>query len=255
MTNNAFSGAHYLSNGFRLILKPGIRSFVLIPLTINLILLSAASLWAFNMIGDWFAGLKQSEYSWVQWTVENLEWLIWPLIVIGVVIVVFFIFAFIANWIAAPFNGLLAEAVEKNLRGENYKTDSFSWKNFFADIPRLFGREWRKLVYFLPRAIGCLLLFLLTFWTPFFFISPIVWFFFNSWMAAIQYIDYPMDNHRIPFSAMLDQIKERRSGSMGFGCMVMLLTMIPGLNILVMPAAVAGATNLWVDHYPRPNMN
>ena len=210
MPNNAFSGAHYLSKGFNLIRKPGIRIYVLIPLLINLVLLSAATIYAFNQIDTWYESLRQSEYAWVQWSVENLSWLIWPLIVIAVLLVVFFLFAFIANWIAAPFNGLLAEAVEVHLSGDTFQAQDFSWSLFVKDIPRLFAREWRKLVYFLPRALGCVLLFLLTFWNPLFFLAPIVWFIFNSWMAAIQYIDYPMDNHRIPFNQMLHEIKLRK---------------------------------------------
>lgn len=248
MANNAFSGAHYLSKGFGLIKKPGIRGFVIIPLTVNFILLTLASFYAFNEIDSWFESLKNSEYSWVQWTVENLAWLIWPVVIISVLVVVMFIFAFIANWIAAPFNGLLAEAVEKHLSGEDFQETPFSWKSFISDIPRLFGREWKKLVYYIPRALGCLLLFLLTFWSPFVFVATAVWFIFNSWMAAIQYIDYPMDNHKVSFQTVISELKSRKGGSMGFGAMVMLLTMIPVINIIVMPAAVAGATNLWFDH-------
>ena len=248
MANNAFSGAQYLSKGFGLIKQPGIRAFVFIPLVINFILLSFATIYAFTQIDNWLESLKNSESSWIQWTVENLAWLIWPIVIITVLVVILFIFAFLANWIAAPFNGLLSEAVEKHLSGENYHDTTFSWRRFFADIPRLLSREWRKLAYYLPRAIGCLVLFLLTFWSPFVFIATAVWFIFNAWMAAIQYVDYPMDNHKVPFSEVIDQLKQRRGGSMGFGAMVMLLTMIPVVNIVVMPAAVAGATNLWFDH-------
>ncbi len=248
MANNAFSGAHYLSKGFGHLLRPGIRSYVLIPLFINFILLGAACIYLFSAIDDQFTSWKNSEYSLVQWIVENLGWLLWPLIVISLLIVVFFVFAMLANWIAAPFNGLLAEAVEKHLSGNNFVETQFNWAQFFKDIPRLFAREFRKLRYYLPRAILCLLLF----WTPVFFIAPIIWFLFNAWMAAIQYIDYPMDNHRAPFQQVIDEVKVRRSGSMGFGSLVMLLTMVPLANIIVMPAAVAGATHLWFDHIRRP---
>ncbi len=248
MANNAFSGAHYLSKGFGLIKQPGIRGFVFVPLVINFILLTFASIYAFMQIDGWLESLKNSESGWIQWTVENLAWLIWPIVIITVLVVILFIFAFLANWIAAPFNGLLAEAVEKHLSGKNYRDTPFSWQRFIADMPRLFAREWRKLAYYLPRAFACFVLFLLTFWSPFVFIATAVWFIFNAWMAAIQYIDYPMDNHKVPFSEVVSQVKQRRGGSMGFGTMVMLLTMIPVVNIVVMPAAVAGATNLWFDH-------
>jgi CysZ protein len=46
-------------------------------------------------------------------------------------------------------------------------------------------------------------------------------------------------------------MQQKRSGPFGFGVMVMLFTMIPVVNILVMPIAVAGGANLWFDHYKK----
>ncbi len=254
MHPTSFSGAQYLSKGFSLIWQPGIRIYVFIPLLINFVLLTTATIYAFNHLDLWYDGLKYSENSIISWIIEFLGWLLWPLIVISVLIVVFFIFALIANWVAAPFNGLLAEAVERHLTGENYKDSPFKMSEFVKDAPRLIGREWRKLKYYLPRALGCLLLFL----TPISLIAPLIWFAFNAWMSAIQYIDYPQDNHKISFDNTLEVIKARKSGPFGFGALVMLFTMIPVVNLLIMPVAVAGATALWFDHYrsqskpPRP---
>jgi len=244
MQTTSFSGAQYLSKGFSLIWQPGIRRFVFIPLLINLVLLSIATVYAFNWLSDWYDSLQQSEWAIVQWSVEYLGWLIWPVIIIAVFVTVFFVFAFLANWVAAPFNGLLSEAVERHLAGKNFQEEAFSWKRFFADIPRLMGREWRKLAYYLPRALGCLLLFFVI--GP---VAPIIWFIFNAWMTAIQYIDYPMDNRRISFDETLAVIRQRKSGPFTFGAIIMFITMVPVLNILIMPVAVAGATNLWFDHY------
>jgi CysZ protein len=245
MHPNSFSGAQFLSKGFSLIWLPGVRLYVLIPLLINVILLSFAMMYTFTHLNEWYDSLQHSDSSIVQWLIEFLGWLLWPLIVISVLLVVFFSFAFIANWIAAPFNGLLSEAVERHLVADNYQQQAFKLTSFIADLPRLLGREWRKFAYYAPRALGCLLLFL----TPLAPIAPFIWFAFNAWMAAVQYIDYPQDNHKIRFNRTLTILRSNKSGPFGFGSMVMLLTMIPVLNLLVMPAAVAGATALWVTHY------
>jgi uncharacterized protein involved in cysteine biosynthesis len=45
---------------------------------------------------------------WLQW----LNYLLWPVVVISVLLVFGYFFSTIANWIAAPFNGLLAEQLE-----------------------------------------------------------------------------------------------------------------------------------------------
>ena len=259
----SFHGAQYLSKGFHLVWQPGIKRFVLVPLVINFILLGIASYYAFDLISTWYADLPvwidtqvNSEHWYISWPASGLEWLIsllgwlfWPLITISVLITVFFLFGFLANWIAAPFNGLLSEAVEKHLtnavNSKQKAETSFNMTAFLADIPRLLGREVKKLVYYLPRAILVLLLLV----TPISPLVPIIWFLFNAWMSAIQYIDYPEDNHQHSFSHTMSLLSQNRSGPFGFGMLVMLFTMIPVVNILVMPVAVAGATNLWVDHY------
>jgi len=257
----SFNGTQYLRKGYDLIWQPNIRRFVFIPLIINFVLLTFASIYAFNLISDWYSSLPiwlethvNSPDWYIRWSAEalnwfvtSLDWLLWPLIIITVLITVFFMFGFIANWIAAPFNGLLSEAVECHLAGDSTAIENLSLTDSFKDIPRLIGREWRKLTYYIPRALLCLILFI----TPISMFAPIIWFLFNGWMSAVQYIDYPNDNHRYPFRKTLSDIKSYRSGPFGFGLFVMLLTMIPIINILVMPVAVAGATNLWFDHYRK----
>lgn len=259
MKQQSFQGAQYLSKGLKLVWQPGVKKFVFIPLLINFVLLGIATIYAFEIIAEWYQSLptwvetQVNSSSWyiswpaevLQWFVDSLGWLLWPLIVISVFISVFFLFGFFANWIAAPFNGLLSEAVEKHLSGDNFKEVEFNTVEFVGDIPRLIGREWKKLAYYIPRALVCALLF----FTPISPIVPIIWFLFNGWMCAIQYIDYPEDNHRKSFKHTLDNLKRNRRGPFSFGMLVMLFTMVPVLNILIMPVAVAGATNLWYDNY------
>ena len=66
-------------------------------------------------------------------------------------------------------------------------------------------------------------------------------------MLSIQYSDFPMDNNRVDFSEMKSLLKEQRLTSIGFGIAVVVALSIPVVNFLVMPAAVIGATIMWVD--------
>ena len=61
-----------------------------------------------------------------------------------------------------------------------------------------------------------------------------------------QYIDYPADNHKLGWNEMLAWLRQKRWQSMSFGGIVYLVLLIPVVNILMMPAAVAGATLFWV---------
>jgi CysZ protein len=77
-------------------------------------------------------------------------------------------------------------------------------------------------------------------------IAAPLWLLFGVWMMAIQYIDYPADNHKLGWNEMLAWLRQKRWQSMSFGGIVYLVLLIPVVNILMMPAAVAGATLFWV---------
>ncbi|MNM84862.1 putative sulfate transport protein CysZ [compost metagenome] len=147
-----------------------------------------------------------------------------------------------ANIIAAPFNGFLAEKVEVVVRGQD-NFPAFSWGELMAMVPRTIGRELRKLAYFLPRMIG---LFILSLIPGLNLIAAPLWLLFGIWMMAVQYIDYPADNHKLGWNEMLAWLRAKRWQSLGFGGSTYLALLVPGLNLLVMPAAVAGAVVFWV---------
>ncbi|WP_438864779.1 sulfate transporter CysZ [Neptunicella sp.] len=233
-------GISYFMRGFDLIQIKGIRRFVFIPLLVNLILFSGAFYYLFQQLDLMFAWLDQFMPSWLDW----LDYLLWPLSILAILVIFSFIFSSIANWLAAPFNGLLAEKVELHLTGQPMGSDGFA--AVIKDIPRTLGREWTKLVYYIPRAIGFLLIFFLL---PVF--GQIIWFLFTAWMMAVQYCDYPFDNHKIPFTTMRQVLVADRSRAFGFGIVTTLFAMIPIINFLVMPVAICGATAMWVEQYRK----
>lgn len=236
----AVSGAGYFIKGFELIRMKGIRRFVFIPLAVNLILFSVAFSYMFMQLEHYIDMI-------IAWLPEILSWVsyvIWPVAVLFLLVFFSFIFSSVANWLAAPFNGLLSEKIEALLSGN--QAPSGGVLDIIKDIPRTLGREWCKLKYNLPRALG----FLILYWVlP--IIGQILWFLFLSWMMAVQYKDYPFDNHKVPFPVMRDALKNHQGLSYSFGLTTALFSMIPLVNLIVMPVAICGATALWVDHYQK----
>ncbi|ACJ28722.1 Conserved hypothetical protein [Shewanella piezotolerans WP3] len=224
-----------------MIKRPGLRRFVFIPLTINLLLFAGLIYFAIGQLEQVFAWLSGQLPEYLSW----LNFLLWPLAVLTLLVVLSFIFSSVMNWLAAPFNGLLAEKVEQLLTGKPLNTGGGI--DLIKDLPRILGREWIKLKYYLPRAIVFLLLFLLPFVGQ--TAAPILWFLFSAWMMAIQYCDYPFDNHKVPFADMKFALNQTRGSSFSFGAAVTLFSMIPILNFVVMPVAICGATSMWVDKY------
>jgi CysZ protein len=238
MTAPKPSGPHYLREGLKLILSPGLRLFVLLPLTINLLVFIGLIALSLQQFSGWVEAFMPSLPSWLSF----LEYLLWPLFVTLVLLMVFFTFNLVANIIAAPFNGFLAEKVEIVARGQD-NFPAFSWSELFAMVPRTLSREMRKLGYFLPRSIALLIL---SFIPVLNIIAAPLWLLFGIWMMAVQYIDYPADNNKVSWDAMLAWLRAKRWQSLGFGGITYLALLIPFVNLLMMPAAVAGATLFWV---------
>ncbi|MBB3103576.1 sulfate transporter CysZ [Azomonas macrocytogenes] len=238
MSLPVLTGPSYLGEGLRLILSPGLRLFVLLPLTVNVLLFSGLIYVAVNQFDVWVDALMPN----LPHFLEFLEYLVWLLFVALVVMIIFFTFTLLANLIAAPFNGFLSEKVEEVICGKN-AAPAFHWSELLALLPRTLGREMRKLRYFVPRALGLLVL---SFIPGVNFIAAPLWLLLSVWMMAVQYIDYPADNNKLGWSDMLSWLRQRRWKSLSFGATTYAALLIPGLNLLLIPAAVAGATLFWV---------
>jgi CysZ protein len=231
------SAASYLSRGFALLKEPGIRLFVILPLLVNTLILGSLSYFSLSWIGHWIT----KAIDWLPEWLSFLSWLLWPLAIVLVLAVVMYFFSTIANFIAAPFNGLLAEKLEEQLTGQEVSGRE-TIAQAIASFPRSIGREINKLVYYLIFALLTLIASFII--SP---AAPVLWFCLNSWMMAVEYCDYPMDNHKLSFKEARQRIGKQRTTSFGFGALVMVGTMIPIVNLLVMPAAVCGGTLMWVE--------
>lgn len=240
-TSSPRSGVYYFFQGWKLIRLPGIRRFVILPLLVNIILMGGAFWWLFTQLESWIPSLMDLIPDWLQW----LSYLLWPVVVASILLVFGYFFSTIANIIAAPFNGLLAEQLEARLTGAIPPNTGII--DVAKDIPRIMKREWQKLAWYLPRALVLLLLHFIPGIGQ--TVVPVLWFLFSAWMLAIQYCDYPFDNHKVPFKTMRVTLRTRKITNMQFGALTSLFTLIPLLNLVIIPVAICGATAMWVDCY------
>ncbi|MBF0627139.1 MAG: sulfate transporter CysZ [Magnetococcales bacterium] len=234
-------GAGYLFTGLKLLTVPGLRRFVLIPLVLST-LLFAAGTWVAGhyllMLSGWINSYLPS---WLQW----MEWIVLPLLFFSASTLLFSTLGSIANLVGAPFNALLAQQVERHLTGTDQNSPP---QSLMATLFPTIRSEIQKIFYYLIRAIPLLLLFVVPVINV---AAPFVWMIFSSWMSAFQYADFPMSNHDLYDKEILAHLREKRLLSLGFGGATLLMTLIPILNFLAMPAAVAGATALWVAEWKR----
>ncbi len=204
------SGLGYFFYGFDIAVSPGIRRFVLMPLLANILLVGGALYYLFSHLDSWINNWMGQIPDWLSW----LSYLLWPLLVITILATFSYFFSTLANFIAAPFNGLLAEKVEEKLTGQKVNDDGVM--AVVKDVPRIMSREWRKLVYVLPKAIGLFILLLIPALGQ--TLGPILWFIFTAWMLAIQYCDYPFDNYKVSFNDMRNSLKQKQGRRTPLAC-------------------------------------
>ncbi len=236
--NDSIGGFGYLFLGLRLLTKPGVKRYVIMPLLINIALFGLL----FWIAGDYFQQLVNYLLSLLPGWLEWLSKILWLLFAILAGLIMFFTFSFVANLVGAPFNSYLAAAVEKHLTGTN---PAGSERQLWAEFGVMMLGELKKWGYYALWSIP--LLIVSWFIAP---IAPFLWFIFGAWMFSIEYLDYPMGNYGLTFSDIRKQIASKRFLTLSFGSAVTVATMIPIFNFIVMPVAVAGATAMRVDKFP-----
>ena len=236
---NTLSGFGYFFRGMGLLTRPGLRRFVVIPLLANIAVfaLMAGAIYqalsglyidyTSNFIGDW----------------EFLAWIVTPLIWLFGTLLSGYISIFIVLFLTSPFHGLLAERVEEYVTGEAIVNEGSALQMVLA-IPRGFLREIQKIVHYVPMA---LLVLIITLIPGINVVAPLLWILLGAWMMSLQFVDYPMDNHRLSFGEVRAACSARRSTSITFGAVVAFVSGLPILNLSLIPAAVAGATLLWCE--------
>ena len=237
-------GVAYLVRGVVLLTQPAIRRFVLIPLLLNGILFGLGIWYAYGWFQALLSWVNDLLPSWLAW----LQWLFVPVFIVAVVVTLFLTFALVANMLAAPFNGLLAEQVEFHLTGTFPAEEPMGWKMLLLQTPSLIGNEAQKIFYALIWAAPLVLLL----FVPVINVAvPFLWLIYAAWMLAIEYLDFPMGNRGMTGKQVRHFARQRRLVCLSFGGAVLLMTTLPFLNFLAMPAAVAGGTVLWVEQAPR----
>ncbi|MBT8440325.1 MAG: sulfate transporter CysZ [Gammaproteobacteria bacterium] len=225
---------NYVLRGFSMIMKPGLKRYVIIPLLISVIVFSLAG-WIGYIQFENFINSMLPEDSWMQW----LSWILWPVFFLTFLFLIFYGYTIIANLIAAPFNSKLAEAVARKLDSDAAFPES---EPLIKDVAKSIFSELRKLLYYLIRALPLLLLMLFPLTSA---VASIVWLMFSAWFLALEYAAYPLENQKLLFKEQRQTLGKNKLSAMSFGAGVTLLLLIPVLNLAVMPAAVAGATIYW----------
>lgn len=228
----------FIFTGLKLALSRECRLYIIIPLIVNLLFMSACSYLLFT-------NLKELIFSVFEGLPDFLSFVAYILAYILGLMIIFvagYFFSTVATIIASPFYGLLADKVEALINGTH--GDDMGIFDLIKDIPRILKREFKKQLFFLPLALICLVISIIPVINV---ISPVAWFLLTAWMGALQYTDYAYDNHKISFSLMMSDLKNNTIPTFTIGAVIAFLLGIPVLNILIPPAAVCAGTKYYVE--------
>ena len=235
---------HHFFNAIKTLIRPEYRKYILVPLLVNFILFVILTSLLVVMFSDLMTIILDYVPSWLHFMASML----WFVFGIAILIIYGLSFTFITNLIAAPFNGFLAEKIQRDHGIELPEGEST-----MGLITRTLMREIVKITYFVAYGLLVMvLLFLLSFIPLINLAIPVLAFLWSSWCIAIQYMDYAADNYQQDFSHLRKLALKPTFHTFSFGGVVSLLSMIPFVNIFVMPLAVAAGTQLWIkDIHPR----
>jgi len=223
--NNPVLAVSFLFKGLKLVVSPGLRKFIIIPMLINVVLYSAALTLSYFYISDL---INQFIPGWLHW----LSWILWPLFFISFFIVGFFTFTVLANMLAAPFYGKLSAKTLAMVSGQALAVAE-------QPLPKVISAELKRIGYLGTRALPLLVLSIIPGINV---IAPFLWALFGAWGMALEYLAYPLENQGVLFSEQRDLIKSIKLGALSFGGLAVLGLAVPVLNVIIAPAAVIGAT-------------
>lgn len=243
MITQPFKAIEAFFKALPLIVSPQLRLFVLAPLLANVLLMGLVYLLALSYFHHLTTVLMDYLPEWLSF----LNWLFYAIFGAVVAVLLFYSFSIGVNILAAPFMAFLAEKVEEKKTGKVFD-EALNAKVILAIIGRSLQRELQKILYFLPRFIG---LIILSFIPIVNIIAPVLLLLFSTWMLAIQYMDYAFDNNKVAFHDMRMALRSKPLMCWMFGAIVMVGITIPILNLVIMPIAVVAATLLWIEVFRR----
>lgn len=248
-------GLSYVLRGMRFVYlqHPKLARYWAFPIVITALALIAVFYGASRYYGDLGAAMwslfpqSWSEaVGWVGVLVSALHWLIEVIAGILIAVLGLVVVLVLSSIVAAPFNDALSEAVERIATGES--APPFSFGHMVTDIVRTIRIELLKVLVYVA-VVGPM--FLASFLIPGLGqLISLVGFALTAIYLGVDYLDWPAARRNWSVSDRVAFTRRQLPAVAGFGTGVWVLLFVPLVNLLFMPAAVAGGTMLFLALQP-----
>jgi len=187
----------------------------------------------------WWASIVRGVHSVLEFLLGAL------LFVVGVIVV-----QLLSSVIAAPFNDALSETLERRWTGE--PGADFRWSSLFKDLGRTVVLELGKVTLFVAVMLPAFVLSLLVpgVGQALYTVAGTT---FTIGYLGLDYVDWPAARRGLSVGERASFFRRHAMPMLGFGAGVWVFLFFPFLNLLFMPAAVAGGTRLFLDMVAMEN--
>jgi CysZ protein len=171
-------------------------------------------------------------------------------------ILIIFIF-FLMSWtfiivvgiIAAPFNSLLSERIEKKLLQDKLTANRHeAYIKIQSSIGQIFKNEFKKLIFLVLVGMLAFLLNLFPLFYP-------VGIFLVATLLAVQFVDYSWSRHHMHFNSCLKDLFLNLWPFSAGGFLFLLLIAIPIINAFIPALATSYFTILWLMRQKKISLN
>lgn len=237
-----FAGLKIPFAGARLVYieHPDLVRFWLIPIvvTIAALVMSVAAVFHYDdtlVSWVWSAPAADGE-NWDGWLLGAAHTVFGWIIDLLLLLLALLVTLLVSSLVAAPFNARLAEVIDERLTGTT--APAFAVGRVLMDLVRTAVIE-------ITFAVLNVVLFVAGLAVPvagplIFVLGMIAWALYFS----VAYVDVPLASRGLSLSDRLTFIAKHPMAMLGFGTGVGLFLMVPLINLLFMPAAVAGGVLL-----------
>lgn len=223
-----------------------VKRLAALPLLVNFALYALIIAGAIWLLTSWQPAPEWSFWgpagAWlsagVRWVFGGLKWIVGVPVVL---ILSYVTFTTVGMIIAAPFNEMLSERVERTIC-EPRTADDLS----AARSTRAFLAGMVDAAVIVAREVGWTLVVLPLLLVPFIGAAPL--FLVSSHFAALGFLDTAMARNHLRNRHKWPAVRERRWTILGLGSAMTLLFMVPFAGLFVMPLGVVGGTLLYCRH-------
>jgi CysZ protein len=243
-----FTGVGFLFRGIGMYARsPRLMFLGLVPAVISFAVLVGALVAMLFFVDDVVTWITPFADHWSSGVRTGFRWLAMIGIGVGWVVLSVLVFAALTLLIGEPFYEAISKRVEDRLGGVPGEINVSFWKT----LPRNVVDSIRLTVFGVFIGIFVFLVGLIPVVGA--VIGPILGALFGGWVLALELTGVPFERRGLRYRDRKRMLKQRRSMAVGFGAATFVCFLIPFGAVLVMPAAVAGATLLSRRLFNQPD--